>query len=257
MIVPIVFFAAITPPLLLLWFFHSRDLNREPRAVVWRAFVFGMLAIVPDVLIALPLDKLLIVRLSEPFSKTLLKVLLTAAAPEELCKLFVIWFYCARHREFDEPMDGIVYGAIVGLGFATLENVLYVAQSGIGIALLRAFTAVPGHAFMGAIMGYFVGQAKFRGSGKGALLAKAYLVPVALHTLVDLGPIFALVIKNTPDEHRYKPIVVALLALMLAVLVFEWRWALRLLRRLRAEQETLAAANALQAQRARDLASIA
>lgn len=55
-------------------------------------------------------------------------------------------------------MDGIVYGAVSAIGFATVENVSYVSTGGAGLGLLRAFTAVPMHAFMGAISGYFVGR---------------------------------------------------------------------------------------------------
>jgi RsiW-degrading membrane proteinase PrsW (M82 family) len=58
-------------------------------------------------------------------------------------------------------MDGVVYGAVASLGFATLENILYVTPNGFAVAAARAFTAVPGHALLGVIMGYYVGRAKF------------------------------------------------------------------------------------------------
>jgi RsiW-degrading membrane proteinase PrsW (M82 family) len=89
---------------------------------------------------------------------------LSAAVPEEFFKWLIVVLYCARHKEFDEPMDGLVYGAVASLGFATFENVVYVwvsevsTQAGLQVALARGLTAVPMHASLGAIMGYFVGS---------------------------------------------------------------------------------------------------
>jgi RsiW-degrading membrane proteinase PrsW (M82 family) len=80
-----------------------------------------------------------------------------AAIPEKLFKFAVLFFYCRRLTDFDEPMDGIVYGVTASLGFATLENVLYVLNGGIGHAIMRAFTAVSGHALFGAVMGSYFG----------------------------------------------------------------------------------------------------
>jgi len=80
---------------------------------------------------------------------------------EEFAKFIFLRFYIYRKPEFDEPMDGIVYAVMIGMGFAILENILYVMQSGLSVAILRMFTAVPGHAAFGVIMGYYVGLAKF------------------------------------------------------------------------------------------------
>src|SRR5690606_32179849 len=64
-----------------------------------------------------------------------------------------------RQKEFDEPYDGIIYGAFISLGFAAIENILYVVEVGVSVALLRMFTAVPAHASFGIIMGYYFGMA--------------------------------------------------------------------------------------------------
>ena len=58
-------------------------------------------------------------------------------------------------KEFDELMDGIVYGAVASLGFATLENIMYCIDGGLSVVAIRALTAVPAHASFGAIMGYY------------------------------------------------------------------------------------------------------
>ena len=88
--------------------------------------------------------------------------------------------------EFDEPLDGVVYGVAVSLGFATLENILYIVGRGIGVAWGRALFAVPAHALFGGTMGYYAGRAKFdRAAARIGALRRDYvlclLLPVAFH----------------------------------------------------------------------------
>lgn len=178
--------SAIVPSLMLLWYFHSRDVFPEPPQVIWTTFILGFLSIVPTLWVALPIATILDERLGAlPLVLAFAKALLTAAVPEEAFKLLVLLGYCARHHEFDEPMDGLVYGAAASLGFATLENVLYCADGGALLALTRALTAVPGHAFLGAIMGFYVGQAHFVPSRRPALLVCAFATPTLLHALYN------------------------------------------------------------------------
>lgn len=131
-------------------------------------------------------------------------------------------------------MDGIVYGATASLGFATLENVLYVSDGGLHVAILRAFLAVPGHAFLGAIMGYYVSRAKFTGGDRRPLLVRALAIPILLHGLYDT-PLLA---GDCSGGDASDPgcLVLALLPLVPAIVVGEAIWAVRLVRRLRAEQ---------------------
>ena len=189
--------SAVVPSLLLIWFFHARDVFREPPRVLWTTFGLGVLTIPGVLLTVWPLMALTgLDELREPYVGGLLDAFTSAAIPEELFKFAVLYLYCLRHREFDEPMDGIVYGATASLGFATLENVLYVSEGGLGVALLRAFTAVPMHAFTGAIMGYFVGQAKFRPQQRSKLICASLGFPILLHGLYD----FPLMTLTRMDE---------------------------------------------------------
>jgi RsiW-degrading membrane proteinase PrsW (M82 family) len=82
-------------------------------------------------------------------------------------------------------MDGIVFGVAAALGFATVENVLYVFNSSSGIltAMLRAIVSVPSHAFYGAILGFYLGEAKIRCQSLVAL--QGLLFAVLLHGLFD------------------------------------------------------------------------
>jgi protease PrsW len=108
-----------------------------------------------------------------------------------------------RSRYFDEPMDGVVYGTAVGLGFATVENVLYVLSAKAGwesVAIMRAFVSVPFHGALGAIAGAYIARARF-GGALGAhradhwrryrLFAAAYLIPIVMHAVFD-GAMFTL-----------------------------------------------------------------
>jgi len=132
-------------------------------------------------------------------------------------------------------MDGIVYGVVASLGFATFENILYVFDGGLSVAVSRAFSAVPFHAFAGAILGYYVGQAKFRPEEKWLLIVKGYGAVMLLHGLYDF-PLLTLMAVKTASSGGLLGLVTVF------VLVIEWRWALRLVRRLRREQLALQAA---------------
>jgi UPF0716 family protein affecting phage T7 exclusion len=147
----------------------------------------------------------------------------------------VVRGYCARHREFTEPMDGVVYGAVASLGFATLENILYVGQNGFVTAAARAFTAVPGHALLGVIMGYYVGRAKFHSNEQQRANCMAYIVPIVLHGLYDY-PLLTLKVLQERDPSLKGGAIDDLLFITLVVFVTICIWGLRCVRRARADQ---------------------
>jgi RsiW-degrading membrane proteinase PrsW (M82 family) len=234
--------AALVPSFLLLGYFRARDLYPEPARALWATFFLGALAIIPVLLLDWPL--LQIVKLFHgPLSHGLAEAFFTAAVPEELMKFVVVVFFCARLKAFNEPMDGIVYGAVASLGFATLENIGYVAENGMGVAVSRAFSSVPGHAFMGAVMGYFVGQWRFGvPAQRAAALVKAYLVPMTLHWFYDF-PLLAYGDANKlagPAKQAAVSEIAPFMILSVAILVIESIWGVRLVNRLRREQIQLA-----------------
>jgi protease PrsW len=226
--------SAIVPSLLLVWYFHWRDLYPEPGRVIWTTFGLGVATLPAVLLVAAPLSLLLgSIPIPGAHLAGFLAAFLTAAMPEEFFKLLVLRGYCARHRDFNEPMDGVVYGAVASLGFATLENVLYVTAMGFTAAVVRALTAVPTHASLGAIMGYYVGRAKFHANERTRAYVLAYFVPMVLHGLYDYPGLTALELqaRNLPAEH-------GAMFLTLGVFVTLCACAVRSTRRARADQET-------------------
>lgn len=222
--------AALLPSIFLLVFFIRSDRFPEPRGAILGTFFLGVAIVLPVLAISLPLGGVIEPRLSDPIQLSAAQAFLLAAIPEEIFKLAVLLLYCRRHKAFDEPMDGLVYGVTASLGFATFENLLYVVGSGdgwLGIAILRALTAVPGHALLGAIMGFYVARAHFEPHHAGKMLASALLVPILLHGLYDWG-----LLATTLTED------VAWILLALAMLLVEFVAARRLRRRLRRDQQT-------------------
>lgn len=234
--IPFLAVSAVVPSLLLMWFFHARDVFREPPKVLWTTFFLGVLTIPGVLLVVLPFESVVgLDQIREPYTQGFSTAFLHAAVPEECFKFLVVYLYARRHPAFDEPADGVVYGVAASLGFATLENVLYVFGGGMGTAVMRAFTAVPAHAFFGAIMGYFVGQAHFRPQERGKLLAGALFWPILMHGLYD-APLLTLQAMGEATSA-----VAPLLLGFLAVFVWTAVWALRLAGRLRKEQLALLA----------------
>jgi len=229
--------SALAPSLLLVWYFHRRDLYPEPPRVLWTTFGLGVIS----VLFVLPVEWIVSVPLQgvEGFiGRGAGEAFFEAAIPEEFFKLAVLLAYSYRQREFDEPMDGIVYGAVASLGFATLENVLYVFNGGMGVAVVRALTAVPFHASAGAIMGYFAGRARFLPGRKLPLILKGFGAAVLLHGLYDF-PLLSLEAAKASPANVIPPgplAVSGLLLLTLASLIFSMAWTIKLIRRSRRDQ---------------------
>ena len=214
--------SAIVPSLLLLWYVYARDKNPEPRGLLWRTFLWGAFICAPVVPVAQWLEGKGMRWSVGVWSAALVQAFLGAAIPEEGFKYLVLRRFVWNKPAFDEPLDGVVYGATASLGFATLENILYVGQGGMGVAVLRALTAVPQHAFTGIIMGAFVGRARFvpEPARRTRLLATGLAAAILLHGAYD-----AFLMTHTGWA------VMALVVLGLGV-----RWGRRLYKELQSEQ---------------------
>jgi len=169
------------------------EYNREPRKHLIISFLLGALSIIPAMLLELPIT---FTEQNSFFQSTLgnaLKAYLMVALPEEACKYFMLKKYAYRQPEYDEPFDGIVYAVMVGMGFATVENIMYVYEYGVATGVVRMFLAVPAHATFAIIMGYFMGKAKFSQKKETYLLLAGLFWAVVFHGSYD----FFLFLKDT------------------------------------------------------------
>jgi RsiW-degrading membrane proteinase PrsW (M82 family) len=156
---------AIAPAVALMLYVYYRDKHeKEPLRVMLRAFFYGLLSVVPAAWLE---QKFGIMDKNDVVSTAYLAFLVIAGA-EEGCKYLFMRWSVYRNPAFNEPFDGIVYCVMVSMGFATVENVMYVLRSDdpMRTALLRMLTAIPAHFTFAVIMGYFVGLSKFA-PGKG------------------------------------------------------------------------------------------
>ncbi len=165
-------------------FFHGRDRYPEPHRLVWATFGLGVLSIPLAIALELPMNPL-IESIRSPWIYGLVNGVVGAAIPEEFCKFLVLVLFCMRRSEFNEPMDGLVYGVAASMGFAATENLLYVAHGGLETAGYRAVMAVPLHGMTGAVMGYYLALARFQPAQRTHYFAKALVLPVLLHGLYD------------------------------------------------------------------------
>ncbi len=115
------------------------------------------------------------------------------ALVEEGAKYVFLWLIVKRSGKFTRLIDGVRYGALFGMGFAGLENGIYLFQSFSNqdfnqlftIFILRFLISSVGHAMYGSIMGYFLFKYKFGTLKRRAQLVKAFVIPLALHGLFD------------------------------------------------------------------------
>tara|TARA_R110000850_G_scaffold150497_1_gene273244 strand:+ start:157587 stop:158267 length:681 start_codon:yes stop_codon:yes gene_type:complete len=176
---------ALAPGAVIGLFIWLRDkYDREPLKHMLISFMLGVLCAIPAVIMSLSLGKLIQVDYQNIISVAVFALLVVAFA-EEFAKFLVLRFYAYRQKEFNEPFDGIVYGAIISLGFAGIENILYVMDGGMEVGILRMFTAVPAHASFGIIMGYYFGLAWKHKNKAKAYKLKGLLAAIALHGLYN------------------------------------------------------------------------
>lgn len=159
------------PALLAMAIVDVMDAKRpEPRSTLRRVALAGAISALPVILVG---EVLKLVGPTTGYAAALWLSFMIAAVPEEAAKLASVYLMAWRRPEFDERMDGIVYGARAGLGFALVENVAYLLllprsfSEYLQLFIARAVLAVPGHAIWGGVAGYFAARRRFDGTGPG------------------------------------------------------------------------------------------
>ena len=184
--------AAIIPAVALLIYVYRMDrLEKEPWSMIWPLVLLGAVSTALAQFTE-SIGTAALPYLTQAGSRAYYLVLcyVVIGLSEEGFKYLILKLRTWRSPEFNCRFDGIVYACAVSLGFSLWENILYVTAYGLSTAIVRAITAIPGHACFGVFMGAFYGAAKSRyaygdpsASGRCRLLA--VIVPVLLHGTYD------------------------------------------------------------------------
>jgi len=209
--------ASITPVMIFLYLIYRKDRVKEPLKLLAKCFFGGFLSLALALLIDEPIAPFG-ESMSNPFFKSLYEAFLVAAAPEEFAKIVVLYWLVWKSKDFDQHYDGIIYAVFVSLGFALVENILYVFEGGMGVAMLRAVLAVPGHGFFAVLMGYYFSLARFHeGPERRKYLILSLAFPILFHGLYD----FALMYAGEEDVDPF--IIILLIILFTYVVIRLWR----------------------------------
>ena len=178
---------AILPSFIIIYWIYRQDrYEKEPFSLLFRAFVVGCASTIPAMLMQIQFQGW---QNENSLWDTFIFAFLIVGITEELSKFIFLRLFIYPMEEFNEPMDGIVYAVMVGMGFATVENLLYVFESGdsasIGTAIGRGLTAVPAHAAFAILMGSYMGLSKFVEERKYFYLFLGLGLAVFFHGLYD------------------------------------------------------------------------
>lgn len=173
---------AILPVVILLIYIYRKDkFQKEPIGLLLAALGMGMLSVLPIVFVERFLSSL------NPFDGVdgaLYTAFVVAGCVEEGFKLLFLYWLIWRNKYFDEYFDGIVYAVFVSMGFALVENVMYVFSGGLSTGIMRALLSVPAHFLFAVVMGYFFALAKFYRNRTWNMLL-AFIAPMLLHGIFD------------------------------------------------------------------------
>ncbi len=170
--------------MVILFYVYFRDkYEKEPLALLLKAILSGALIVLPVIVVEKLMGALNPFEIN-PF-QGFWNAFLVAGFSEELFKFIALYLLIWKNPNFNEKFDGIVYAVFISLGFAAVENVLYVSQGGVEVGLTRAWSAVPAHAIFGITMGYYFGIAHMYPELKKSFLWKALLIPILFHGVYD------------------------------------------------------------------------
>jgi RsiW-degrading membrane proteinase PrsW (M82 family) len=155
--------SAIAPVFIIIIYIYIKDkYEKEPKRLLLLSFISGaIVSILITTLLYFGFEFVLPLNNHYSIQAQFIKAFFVVGLSEEFSKYIIVRYVSQPRKAFNEPFDGILYAVMVSMGFAATENLMYVMQGGIEVAILRAFTAVPAHAAFAIIMGYFMGKAKF------------------------------------------------------------------------------------------------
>ena len=190
-----VLIAGLLPCVILLWYINKKDsIEKEPPGLLIKLIFLGCLSTIPAMVLEIVGTNILsLLGMNEKgYLFIFIENFFVVALAEEGCKKFMLRLGSWKNPAFNYVFDGVVYGVCVALGFAGLENVLYISGFGMEVAVVRGLAAVPLHAICGVFMGHFYGlEKKYTVSGMtglaGNMRSLSIVIPVLIHGFYDFA----------------------------------------------------------------------
>ena len=215
----------LAPSLIWLSFYLKKDCHPEPKYMLTRAFLMGIIISPLAILFQLGFAELKNVLGSEIFSQGAPVFFLWSSFVEELLKFLAIYMIIVRSPEFDEPVDGMIYMISAALGFAAIENILVMFNlipDGAGIALntlaLRFVGATLLHALASGLMGYFLAMSWFFQNHRKKLIIFGLTMATLFHAAFNMLIAFAQESANPAIGLVYTTFLLIILAFLVSIL---------------------------------------
>lgn len=212
--------ASIAPAFIIMYIIYQHDTVKEPISMLVKAFFGGVLSIAITLIITYPI---LDIELNTGAMKSFFDAFFKAGIPEELSKWLIFYWLIRKAKDFDQYYDGILYAIFISMGFALVENIMYVFQNGMGTAIVRSIISVPGHMLFAIPMGYYLSLSRFEtGASARFHVFLSLAIPILLHGTFDF------ILMYTGAKGAVNPGLAILLLLVFVIFdIFMWRYGLR------------------------------
>lgn len=185
----IMLMALLPVAILLIYIYYVDRKSPEPASQLFKAFFYGTLCVPITMFLVIPME---IIGMFPSAPATIHEAIavsfIGAAIPEECIKLLMLWLLLRKNRYFDERLDGIVYAVFVSLGFAAIENILYLfdnQDSFFAVGITRGILSIPLHFSCGVLMGYFYSLTKFSKKSRALNRLLIFIAPMVVHGIYD------------------------------------------------------------------------
>ena len=180
--------AAVVPAVILLYLVYRLDkIEKEPLSLLGKLLMWGAISCIP----AAVLEGLMTWALNSTYSieegsllYAFMEGFVVAALVEESLKFLFLYLVTFKNREFNYRFDGVIYAVFMSMGFAILENILYVLSNGFSVAIMRALLSLPLHATCGVYMGISYGQQKVRSLQQPASMGRVAMACLPMSILI-------------------------------------------------------------------------
>ncbi|MEK7603763.1 MAG: PrsW family glutamic-type intramembrane protease [Patescibacteria group bacterium] len=213
------------PSLLWLTFYLRRDCHPEPKYLLIKAFLMGIVISPLAILLQLGFSELRAIFNFEFLYQGTTAFFLWSSLVEEFLKFLAVYLVVVRSPEFDEPVDGMIYMITAALGFAAIENVLVMfnlipngAETALNTLALRFVGATLLHALASGFMGYFLAMSWFFHEHKKKLVLFGLAMATLFHGVFNMLIVFAQESANPVIGLVYTTFLLIILAFLVSIL---------------------------------------